>query len=257
MLQYREARDAMGNSETSYEVEQASNLALVKSLVLSFFRILLRCGIKPDDLVKMVEVTAKELANVSSANALSDSPEHHIVCTDVVFCWRRDTNFLDGKGMPRSIPPAGPETSFERLVQVAAPGYTSDSVLRYLLALGAVRSLPDGMLELASESVLACTGQGTGVIAPRTVLSHIGGFLGSVEYNVCAKRDNSSGRFERACYAILPRPLLPVFQRLVEQRGQNFVDSVDEWLVRHRGMGNSGETVQVGAGAYLFVNESK
>jgi len=246
----------MTHSETSYEVKRASDLVLVESLVHSFFRILLRCGIKPDDLLEIVQDTAKGMTNVSSGSVLADSPEHHIACTDVVFHWRRDTKFLDSKGMPRPIAPTGLEPSFERLVEVAAPACTSDSVLRYLLALGAVRSRPDGMLELESESVLACAGQGTGVIAPRTVLSHIGGFLGSVEFNVCAKQDNSSGRFERACYALLPRPLLPIFQRLVEQRGQNFVDSIDEWLVRHRGPDSSGGTVQVGAGAYVFVNDS-
>jgi hypothetical protein len=246
----------MTHSETSYEAKSTGDVVLVEALDRSFFRILVRCGIKPDDLVKMVQETAKGMANLSSGYVLPDSPEHHIVCTDVVFHWRRDTKFLDSKGMPRPIAPTGLGPTFERLVEMAAPGCTSDSVLRYLLALGAVRSRPDDMLELASESVLACAGQGTGVIAPRTVLSHIGGFLGSVEFNVCAKQDNSSGRFERACYALLPRPLLPIFQRLVEQRGQNFVDSIDEWLVRHRGPDSSGGTVQVGAGAYVFLNDS-
>lgn len=247
----------MSNRAMSCELQGASDVALAEALVQSFFRILLRCGINADELVSLVSRAAKTVTNDSCGNALDDSPEHHIACTDVVFHWRRDIKFLDAKGMPRPIALTGEEPSFEQLVRVAAPGRPSDSILRYVLALGAVRLRSDGKLQLASESVLACAGQGSGTIAPRTVLSHLGGFLGSVEYNVCAKRDNSSGRFERACYALLPRPLLPVFQRLVAERGQNFIDSVDEWLVRHRIAGENDGTLQVGAGAYVFVNDPK
>lgn len=247
----------MSNSGEPRETIDGRDSALADALVQTFFRILLRCGIEPDDLVTMASRAARSASNLYCGHALGDSPEHHISCTDVVFHWRRDARFLDGKGVPRALPQTGPNLCFERLVEIAAPTCTSDAVLRYLLALGAVEARPDGLLELKSDSVLACAGRSSGVIAPQTILAHLGGFLGSVEFNVCGKQDNSGGRFERACYALLPRALLPVFQRLVEHRGQNFVDSVDEWLVRHTGPNAANGELQVGAGAYVFVNDSK
>jgi hypothetical protein len=89
------------------------------------------------------------------------------------------------------------------------------------------------------------------------VLEHICGFLGSVEFNVFDKPSRAKGRFERACYASVPKELVPVLQQLVGRRGQDFVDVIDEWLARRAVTpAGEGDTLLVGAGAYLFVREN-
>ncbi len=96
-------------------------------------------------------------------------------------------------------------------------------------------------------------------MSPVALLQHVEGFLGSVSFNVIKKSDNSQGRFERACYAWLPADLVPIFERMVEDRGQNFVDGVDEWLVRHRSSPSGHQRNQsrlVGVGAYIVVRRS-
>jgi len=46
---------------------------------------------------------------------------------------------------------------------------------------------------------------------------------------------------------------LPVFERLVRERGQTFVDVLDEWLERHRGEPSASQTyIEIGAGAYFL-----
>jgi hypothetical protein len=47
--------------------------------------------------------------------------------------------------------------------------------------------------------------------------------------------------------------LEPIFDQLVRDRGQVFVDSVDEWLERHAGRESaSGRYRELGAGAYFI-----
>jgi hypothetical protein len=88
------------------------------------------------------------------------------------------------------------------------------------------------------------------------VLEHICGFLGSVEFNIFEKPSRANGRFERACYASVPRELVPILQQLVNSRGQAFVDVIDEWLSRRSTKPTeNNDTVLVGAGAYVFIRD--
>jgi hypothetical protein len=123
--------------------------------------------------------------------------------------------------------------------------------------LGVVRIADGNKIELTSESVVACSGREGTAIASECILEHICGFLGSVEFNLFDKPSRAKGRFERACYASVPRELVPVLQRLVSTRGQDFIDAIDEWLARRSGRSDdNSETMLVGAGAYLFVREN-
>jgi hypothetical protein len=49
------------------------------------------------------------------------------------------------------------------------------------------------------------------------------------------------------------RELEPVFSQLVRQRGQEFIDSIDEWLERNTKYASpSGRYMELGAGAYYI-----
>jgi hypothetical protein len=188
--------------------------------------------------------------------AVLASPEQHLVCTDIVFHWRRKPRFVDTQGRPKKLNITGDPGSFQSLVLEVAPTFDPIVLLDYLESLGCVRC-SDGLVELATESVLACAGTSERTVAAETVLAHMHGFLGSVEHNLVAKKDGDGGRFERACYAVVPANLVPVVQRLIADRGQNFIDAVDEWLVRHQADERAGERVcLVGSGAYVFVHDS-
>ena len=63
---------------------------------------------------------------------------------------------------------------------------------------------------------------------------------------------NGRPRFERACTVTVALELEPIFDRLVRNRGQEFIDSIDEWLERNtRVESPSGRYVELGAGAYF------
>lgn len=223
-------------------------------LTKTFVNILNSCGLSSEEVLKLTQDAADELGEGGAIQKVSSSAGEHLACTDVVFAWRHALRFLDDLGGPRRLARSGSGGSFDDLVHSAAPGHDSGAMLDYLVGLGAIRCLPDGSCELITESVLACSGTNGGKVASEVVLLHLQGFLGSVEYNLRSKIGNEAGKFERACYSRIPAELAPIFEKLVESRGQNFVDSVDEWLVRHRveGASPSGGAL-VGAGAYVFV----
>lgn len=137
-----------------------------------------------------------------------------------------------------------------------AAKYEPSSLLEYLRALGTIRVI-DSEVDLVADSVLACNSDAGKTVAPKTVVSHLKGFLGSVEFNLLQVGERKHGRFERAAYASISPELTPVFQRFVETRAQNFVDAVDEWLTRHKAVDCQDIPLRVaGAGAYVFIHNS-
>jgi hypothetical protein len=205
----------------------------------------------------MATVAVNEIVQIPDAQPSRVTARQAMMCCDVVLKWRRDCRFIDLDGLPDRLQVSEGENSFESLVRACAPEENVAAFLQTMVELGVVRFLNDKRVELISESVVTCPGQEGASIASECVLEHICGFLGSVEFNVFDKPSRAKGRFERACYASVPKDLVPVLQQLVHSRGQDFVDAIDEWLARRAVKPiDQGETLLVGAGAYLFVREN-
>jgi len=205
----------------------------------------------------MANTAVNEVERIPDAQPSRVTARQAIMCCDVVLRWRRDCAFLDEFGSPAQLALDGDGQSFNQLVRASAPGADARVVLTSMEELGVVRITEHHTIELISESVVACSGREGASIASEFVLEHICGFLGSVEFNVFDKPSRAKGRFERACYASVPRELVPVLQQLVSTRGQNFVDIIDEWLARRAiKTPDKGDSLLVGAGAYVFVREN-
>jgi hypothetical protein len=202
----------------------------------------------------MANSALNEIAQIPDRQPSRVTARQAMMCCDLVLKWRRDYRYLDESGLPLILSITGAENSFQSLVRECAPNIDSGSMLQTLIDLGVVRVIGDTNIELIAESVVTCSGQDGARIASECVLEHICGFLGSVEFNVFDKPSRANGRFERACYARVPKELVPVLQQLIRARGQDFVDVIDEWLSRRTATHyESGDTMLVGAGAYLFV----
>ncbi len=226
-------------------------------LLRRVFRILRGCGLTEPQLREMSSKAVDEIAQLPDSQPGRVTARQGLMCCDVVLKWRRDHRFINAAGLPALLSREGKSPSFAELIGIAVPGADLVGLLATMEELGVVRITEDKKIELISDSVVACSGQEGSSIAGECVLEHICGFLGSVEFNVFDKPSRARGRFERACYASVPRELVPVLQQLVNARGQDFVDVIDEWLARRAiKPGNDGDTLLVGAGAYLFVREN-
>jgi hypothetical protein len=238
--------------------DEASGISKSARILLRrVFRILRGCGISEAELRSMAKAAVDEIEKIPESQPSRVTVRQAMLCCDVVLDWRRNPKFLDVHGAPATLCLQKTEGSFHELVGASAPEAEPMSLLKTMEELGVVRIVDDKQVELIGESVVACSGQEGNVIASECVLEHICGFLGSVEFNVFDKPSRAKGRFERACYASVPKELVPVLQQLVGRRGQDFVDVIDEWLARRAVTpAGEGDTLLVGAGAYLFVREN-
>lgn len=226
-------------------------------LLRRVFRILRGCGLNELQLREMSNAAVDEIAQLPEPQPSRVTARQGFMCSDVVLKWRRDHRFLDSAGLPELLSMDGAPPSFVELVGIAAPGADLSGLLSTMEELGVVRITDSKKIELISDSVVACSGQEGATIASECVLEHICGFLGSVEFNVFDKPSRAKGRFERACYASVPRDLVPILQQLVNARGQDFVDVIDDWLARRAVKSDcEGDSQLVGAGAYLFIREN-
>jgi hypothetical protein len=236
---------------------EESIAASARVLLRRVFRILRGCGISEAELRHMAGLAVDDVEKIPDPQSSRVTARQAILCSDIVLSWRRNVEFLDANGAPALLQFDSMEASFLELVKLSAPEADPVAMLRTMEELGVVRNADDGRIELVTESVVACSGQEGNYIASECVLEHICGFLGSVEFNVFDKPSRARGRFERACYATVPRNLVPVLQLLVSARGQDFVDAIDEWLARRAvKAASSDDALLVGAGAYVFVREN-
>ena len=226
-------------------------------LLRRVFRILRGCGIDMATLRNMSGEVLDAVSAVPDSRANRATARQVWTCSDVILKWRRNPKFLNSDGLPAQLYFDGKKRpSFIELVEHAAPGEDWLALLDSMIELGAVHNLDNKKIELLSESVVACSGRDGLLVASECVLEHVCGFLGSVEYNVFEKPSREKGRFERACYASVPKEIVPVLEKMISARGQDFVDVVDEWLARRSIKPNSESAkVLVGAGAYVFVRK--
>jgi Family of unknown function (DUF6502) len=225
-------------------------------LVRRVVRILKACGISDSKLQNIFDLEVSAAATRVEAQVSPATAQQIIACSDVVLKWRNDSRFVTKEGLPGLLMLQGESANFSELAGSVAPNENPGEVLATLKDLGVVRITDSNLIELISESVVACSGREGSVMASEPILEHICGFLGSVEYNLFDKPSRARGRFERACYASVPDKLVPILESLVSSKGQEFVDVIDEWLDRRAiRPSNVDGTVLVGAGAYVFVRD--
>jgi len=173
---------------------------------------------------------------------------------EVMCRWRRDSRFLDDQGLPVSLPQSGGEDSFVGLCRAAQVKSDVERLVHTLTEFGAVEIAEDGRITPLTPTFIL--GRGAAGVAVDGLLKQIAGFLRVVDHNTEVE-SRSLPRFERICTVAIADELLPVFERTVRERGQEFIDGLDEWLERHRSVKSAANSYsEVGAGAY-FVDLGK
>ena len=173
-------------------------------------------------------------------------------CMEVMCVWRRDVEFTDEYGRPRALPVFSDGSSFEGLCKRAQCRQPASEILRALVDFGAVIIDRDGSVQSKTPTFIFGNASKGGKLATDALLKHIEGFLRCVHRNVRTVSGDGRPRFERACTVTVAKELEPVFDQLVRRRGQDFIDSIDEWLERNAKLESpTGSYVELGAGAYF------
>lgn len=172
-------------------------------------------------------------------------------CMEVMCLWRRDPQFTNADGEPSALAFSNGECAFESLCSKAMCRQSATSILRALNDFGAVAIGVDGLIRSETPTFLLGRAASGGRLATDALLKHLEGFLLCVHRNVRSVSGEGKAKFERACTVTVAAELEPIFDQLVRRKGQEFIDSIDEWLERNaRHDSPSGKYVELGAGAY-------
>jgi hypothetical protein len=175
-------------------------------------------------------------------------------CMEVMCAWRRDVELVGLDGEPRPLPLASQQNSFEELCARAGCKNSHADILSALVTFGAVSQDAEGLVHSQTPTFLLGAATSGGRIATDGLIRQLEAFLQCVHRNVCSVSGHGSAKFERACTVTVAAELEPVFDRLVRSRGQEFIDSIDEWLERNTRVESPSATyIELGAGAY-FIN---
>ena len=242
-------------SDNAFQANCVNRLGqeLVEDVVGLFVDLLITGGTSLD-MIKAA--TANALARSAKMNAATTFTELGSIqrdCMEVMCTWRRDTRFIDQNGDPLRLRQDLGDSSFHALCQRAGCRNETSAILKTLVDFGAVSIDRDQAIVSETPTFLLGRAQEGGRLAVDGVLKELEGFLRVVHRNVCSVSGEQRPRFERSCTVSVAVELEAVFDRLVRDRGQIFIDSADEWLERNvKRESESGRYVELGAGAYFI-----
>ena len=229
---------------------QATQEQLLGEVLDLLIRILSNGGLDPVTLSGAFQRAIEGRKSVQDAHQRVHLGAMQRDCMEVMCRWRRDRQFLDHSGLPSRLPVTGGGGSFEALCDSVGVTSNCESLLATLKDFGAVEVDADGCVRALTPTFLL--GNRGAELAVDGVLKQLAGFLRVVDHNTNRDGDDVLPRFERMCTVAIAAELLPVFERTVRERGQEFIDGLDEWLERHRNaVSSSGTYAEVGAGAYF------
>ena len=203
-------------------------------------------------------VGEREVKRIRDADARAE-PEvgiHQIA--RVLQGWCQDVDFLGPYGIPLEVPFADDPLSFEQLVARYAPGAPANALLEELVRAEAAVRTDDGYVRLVNRTYLPSPLDNLGLERLGNV---VGYFIDTVDFNL-QKRKQGEGRFER--YAITMEGISPEdcleFNELIREKGQHFLEIVDDWLGEHEIKGGNklpaSKSIHAGVGVFHFIENS-
>ena len=175
------------------------------------------------------------------------------VVIEVVHRWHTDSNYLGPYGIPLELEFDSPhDRCFQSLVREVDPTASAGKVLEQLLQAGSVTHSGEKHYRAITRWF----------IYPEALSPHRIEYFGdaltdlahTVEYNFNLV-DTDSKRLERCVFADrgLPRDLLPSFEAYAQERTNQFLLDIDDWLARSVGTGSNESASRVHAGVNVFL----
>ena len=238
---------------TSIHESEDCGQALLNEVVQQFTDLLHASGASMQMINEAMASATSSKSESSTSTTFIDLGSTVRDCMEVMCTWRRDVEMVDCNGEPAALTAKSGETSFETLCKKARCRRTASEVLDALVEFGAVSVGADGLIRSETPTfILGRTASG-GRLATDGLLKQLQGFLLCVHRNVLSVAGHGKPKFERACTVTVALELEPIFSQLVRSRGQEFIDSIDEWLERNQRVDSpSGRYLELGAGAYYI-----
>jgi len=238
---------------SSYDFARIANIAFVRAArdilreqgkPLSFSRVSAITGLHRHVVSDIVNSPAE-----SSADPAIDKDYRRNRLARVLTGWFESPRYTDSDGRPQALPVDGPEPSFGSLVREFSGDIYPRIILDELLEVGAIKILKDG-------SVRAVARRYSSGGAELASIQHLGStardVLNTLEHNLAKPPD--SRLYDDAVVSVrLDRAALPLFRRLLRQRGAAFLEDVDGWVTEHE-RPDAPDAVRAGIIVQMFVD---
>jgi len=174
-------------------------------------------------------LTRKEVARLRGSGDPGDAAAaaSYNRAARVVAGWARDPRFSDAEGEPSELVFEGAEFSFTTLVRTFSGDIPAKAILDELLRVGAVEEV-DGRIRLLSRSYVPQRGTEDKLHILGTDVAHL---ADTIEHNI---EHGEEPWFQRkVAYDNLPAEIIPKFQALSRERGQQLLEDLDAWLSQY------------------------
>ncbi len=238
---------------SSYDFSRIANIAFVRAAgdilheqgkPMSFSRISTITGLHRhvvSDIVNSPQETAPDTS--------PDKDYRRNRLARVLSGWFESPRYTDGDGRPLVLHVDGPAPSFSSLVREFSGDIYPRIILDELVEVGAARLLKDG-------SVRALNRRYSSGGAQPAAIQHLGSaardFFSTLEHNLA--RPPEERHYDDTVVSVrMDRAALPLFRRLLRQRGAAFLQDVEGWVSEHEKRDAPG-TVRAGVIVQMFVD---
>ncbi len=162
--------------------------------------------------------------------------------------WFESPDYTDSDGRPLALAVEGPEPSFTSLVRAFSGDIYPRIILDELIEVGAVRMTKDGSLRAVARRY---TLGGAEPAAIEHLGSTVRDLLNTLEHNLSSPVE--ARLYDDAVVSVrLDRAALPLFRRLLRQRGAAFLEDIEGWISEHE-RPDSPDAVRAGVMLQMFV----
>lgn len=167
--------------------------------------------------------------------------------------WHQDPNYLDKEGLPLPLPPRGSNPSFETLFESYGGDTPQQTLLRELLKAGSVAEQTDSRL-VAQRRYHMPVEMDAGSI--RFFGTNLFDHANTLSRNVTGEPEERWLEGFAVDDSIHPQSV-EAFRAYLDERGQQFLEEVDDWLNQHRVDAEDTTTtpVRLGLGVYAIKGQ--
>lgn len=164
--------------------------------------------------------------------------------------WHEDADYRDRDGNPRPLPERGAAPSFESLFERYGGDTPFQTLLKELKAAGSIAPDERGRLVACRRYHMPAAMSDANI---RLFGANLFDHARTLERNVAGRKEQR--RFEGYATESRIRPAdVAAFHRLIDERGQQFLEEIDAWLHSHRATDHdaNAQPVRLGVGLYAI-----
>ena len=173
--------------------------------------------------------------------------------TRVLSGWFQDPMYIDATGEPRVIPESGLAPSFEALCESYGGDVAVPTMLKELVKTNAVARVAGGELKVLSRYYQPAVHDDENLM-----------FAADRIYDVIRTMNNNvfleeGGALRFGGYAdndAVPVSVIPEFREYLDERGQAFLEEIDDWLAARAGVKPNEPTARVGISLFATQREN-